>query len=122
MWCKHNTFHMCDYLGADGVHTICNMRRNSQFLCSQQKSLLYRLTLERYTSLMIEASTIREVHNVTSTLTCASMASNSTLILIQLGQQQYSYMYSYGQIALAIARAVIGHTRTRVLITALIVL
>ena len=26
--------------------------------------------------------------------------------------QQYSYMYSYGQIALAITRAITGHTRS----------
>ena len=33
-----------------------------------------------------------------------------------------TYMYSYGQIALAITHAITGHTRTRVLITSLIVL
>ena len=32
--------------------------------------------------------------------------------LYNYGSNQYSYMYSYGQIALAIARAITGHTRT----------
>ena len=31
---------------------------------------------------------------------------------MQLGQQQHSYLYSYSLIALAIARAITGHTRT----------
>ena len=35
-----------------------------------------------------------------------------TVITILIGQQQYSYLYSYGLIALAITRAITGHTHT----------